>query len=263
MRLTMRSTTRRGARRGVALLGTAVMATTVLAGCGSDSDDSRDSGDSGDSGDSSSFVDQDAQAIMDAAEEATKNASSFRIVGEMQSDGSEASLDLVLATDGCEGTVGIDGSDVEVLKIGDEGWYRPTADFWRAQLGGAGMDDATLDQLLTQVEGKWITDEEGSFDDFCTIESFFDDADDADDDDDNSEASKGDVEDIDGVEAIAIDHESDGTPATLWVAVDEPHYAVRVDGGDEGSFDLTDFDEEVSFEAPADSDVVDLNSLMG
>lgn len=258
MRLTMRSTTRRGARRGVALLGTAVMATTVLAGCGSDSDDSEGSGDSGDS---SSFVDQDAQAIMDAAEEATKNASSFRIVGEMQSDGSEASLDLVLATDGCEGTVGIDGSDVEVLKIGDEGWYRPTADFWRAQLGGAGMDDATLDQLLSQVEGKWITDEEGSFDDFCTIESFFDDADD--EDDDNSEATKGDVEDIDGVEAIAIDHESDGTPATLWVAVDEPHYAVRVDGGDEGSFDLTDFDEDVSFEAPDDADVVDLNSLMG
>ena len=45
------------------------------------------------------------------------------------------------------------------------------------------------------------------------------------------------------------------------VAVGEPHYILRLDGGAEGSFGFSAFDEPFTTEAPPSSDVFDLAGL--
>lgn len=238
----------------MAFAGSVALAATALVGCGSDDgDNDGDDGDNGSSESGSDFADRDAQEILDAAEDATKNASSVHLAGSAEEDGEEVEIDLTLGEAGCEGTITAQGAEVEVLGVDGEGWFRASDAFWEQQAGEAAA------QILPLISGKWILDSEGQFEDFCSIETFFEGDDGESDERENLE--KGDVEDIDGTEAIALTYVEDGEDVTAWVAVDEPNYLLRVTNDQAGELNLSEFDEDVTFEAPAASEVVDLNDL--
>lgn len=247
----MRHTTQ-GLRRAAVFAGSAALAASVLVACGGDdSDGGNDDSDGGDSS-SSEFTDLEPQEILDAAEEATKGASSVHVSGTAEEDGQETELDLTLGEDGCEGTISLGGAEVEVLGADGQNWFRASDEFWEEQAG----EDAAV--LLPLVSGKWIVDSEGDFDDFCSIETFFEGDGDS---EEKEDLEKGDVEDVDGTEAIELTYVEDGSDVSAWIAVDEPNYLLRIVNDDAGEFTLSDFDEDVSFEAPDSADVVDLNDL--
>jgi len=216
-----------------------VAATAMLSGCGG------------------GFAEESPEAIGEAAEKDMKELSSVRIAGELISDGDEISVDMALSTDGdCEGTLGIQGGKTEIRSVGGQTWMKPDAAFWEASAG----EQAEMVQGV--VGDKWVVLGEGEgFSELCDLDELLDGV----DDDDESKGENEGTEDVDGTEAVKVTGETDeGDPVTVWVATDEPHYILKmeVDTGEEpGTITFSDFDEELTVEAPAEDEVIDLDEL--
>ena len=72
------------------------------------------------------------------------------------------------------------------------------------------------------------------------------------------------TEQIDGQEVVKVEQSDDTGTATGYVLVDGKHYLVRLErteGNEPGHLEFTDFNKGFDVTAPADNDVVDLNSL--
>lgn len=227
-------------------MGIAIAATML--GCGGD--DGGDGGDDG--GDSSGFAEESAEDIVAAAQKAMGDLESVHLSGDIDSDGSTIALDLSLSTTGsCAGDVTIDGGGLEVLQVDGEGWFKADDAFWQAQA----PDQA--EAIIAAAGGKWVVDTDGQFTSFCDLESFLEEVVSP---DDENEFEKGDTTDVDGDEAIEIT----GDDSSAFIATDEPHYILKLEGtaeGEEGSMTFSDFDEEIEVEAPAEDDIVDLDQL--
>jgi hypothetical protein len=223
-----------------AALAGAAMATT-LAACGG-----------------GGFAEESPEKIGEAAEKDMKALKSVRISGELVNDGEEISVDMALTTDGdCEGTLGIQGGKTEIRSLGGETWMKPDAAFWEASAG----EQAALIQGV--VGDKWVVlGDDQDFAELCDLDELLEQM--GDDEDDDKAEVEG-TEDVDGTEAVKVTGETDeGDPVTVWVAVEEPHHILKmeVDQGDEpGEIVFSEFDEELSVEAPADDEVIDLDKL--
>lgn len=119
-----------GRRLPLALL----LATAALAGCGG----------SGSSGEAS----KSGSAILADARHAALAAESVRIVGAVRNAGQVISLDLSVAQRSGGGTVMLDGSKVDVVRVGHTMYIRAGANFYR-RFGAA----AAAAQPLA---GKWV-----------------------------------------------------------------------------------------------------------
>jgi hypothetical protein len=218
----------------------AVAVATTLSACGGD------------------FAEESPDAIGEAAEKDMKALKSVRIAGELVEDGEKVSVDMALSTKGdCEGTLGIQGGETQIRSLGGETWMKPDAAFWEASAGG----DAAMVQGV--VGDKWVVlGDEEDFAELCDLDELLDSMN---DDEDDSKAETQGTEDVDGTEAVKVTGETDeGDPVTVWVAVDEPHYILKmqVDQGSEpGEITFSEFDEELSVEAPAEDEVIDLAQL--
>ncbi len=204
------------------------------------------------------FAEESPDAIGEAAEKDMKALKSVRIAGELVEEGEKVSVDMALSTKGdCEGTLGIQGGETQIRSLDGETWMKPDAAFWEASAG----DDAAMVQGV--VGDKWVVlgDEEG-FAELCDLDELLDSMN---DDEDDSKAETQGTEDVDGTEAVKVTGETDeGDPVTVWVAVDEPHHILKmeVDQGEEpGQITFSEFDEELSVEAPAEDEVIDLARL--
>jgi hypothetical protein len=104
------------------------------------------------------------------------------------------------------------------------------------------------------------------FDQFCDVDLLLDQLLQNDTEDDAT-FTKGDSTDVDGDKAIAVDRESDEDgKSTGYVLVDDPHYLVKIEkteGDDTGSVTFSEFDQDFDVEAPADDEIIDLNTLGG
>jgi hypothetical protein len=119
-----------GRRLPLALL----LATGALAGCGG----------SGSSGEAS----KSGPAILADARQAALAADSVRIVGAVHNAKEQISLDLSLAKGSGGGTMTLDGSKVDIIRVGNTAYIRAGADFYRRF--GAGAAAGRL------VAGKWV-----------------------------------------------------------------------------------------------------------
>ncbi len=229
----------------------ALSALGVLAACGG-------GGESGDSGESA-FAKESASAIEKASIEDMNALEAVHMKGEVTQQGSEIGLDLSLTTEGdCTGTISRgDSGSAEVVTLDGTSWFKPDEEFWRAQAGPA------AEQIISTVGDDWVQLPEGdeSFASFCDLDELLDQI----DDDQDKPSEKGDTEDVDGQEAIQLSREDaqDGT-ITAWVAVDDPHYILKVeqtDGESPGSFSFSEFDEDASIAAPAEDEVITVEEL--
>ncbi len=244
----MTSWTRRAATAAVL-----VTTSASLVACGGDSEtDATDDS-------SSAFAEQDGSAIRDAAGEAMGGLESLRVQGDLTVDGQEISLELAASTGGdCTGTIGIDGAEAEVLSVDGESWFRPSEEFWQAQAG------SQADQIIDLVDGRWVVlGEDDGFSEFCDLDELLDEL--VDDSDEDTTYETGETSDVDGTSAVAVvSTDEDGEVSTGFVAVDEPHYLLRIEkteGEDPGSVVFSGFDEEVGASAPADDEIVNLDEL--
>jgi hypothetical protein len=198
------------------------------------------------------FADKSAKDIIDASSTDMGKLKSVHLDADITSEGSNITMDLSLDTDGnCEGSVGVGGGTAEILGIGDQAWYKADEEFWRSQAA----DQA--DQIIALVGDKWVVDPNGQFSSFCDLDGLLEDIGDP----EGVEDAKTDgTDDVDGDEAVKVVGDDDGSETTAYVAVDSPHYILKVvvTGDDEGEASFSAFDEDVDVEAPAEADTITL-----
>jgi hypothetical protein len=233
-------------RRGVA--ATLALITTLTA-CGA----------GGDPADGDSFVGQSAAEIQAQVVADMAKLKSVRLSGELIQNAQEIGIDLALNTDGmCAGSLALMGGSAEIIAGPDGQFIKGDEGFWSGMAGG----EAAAAQVTALLGEKWakMPQAEGGFAEFCDLDGLLDEFDSV--DSSEGEATIGGQEEIGGVLALElISDDEDAT--TAWVAIDAPHYIVKVTaaGEDAGSIVFTDFDKPVDAQAPAADDVVDLSKF--
>ena len=231
----------------------------TLTGCGGG--DGGDSGDASGGGSGEDFTKQSAEAIVETAKSDMSKLKAVKMSGSLTNDGQEISIDLQAGSGGnCIGSLGLGDGSTEILGVDGKTWMRPDEAFWRTFAGDG------VDQLLAIVGDKWVVIPSGedSFNEFCDVDELLDQLLEE-DDSDGSTYEKAGEDELDGDDVIKIDNvdPEDGT-STGFVLVDSPHYLVKIEkteGDEPGSITFSEFNEEFDVEAPADDEVIDLDSL--
>jgi len=197
-----------------------------------------------------------AQEILTKATAAANAASSVRIAGNVDQDGQQVSLDLMLGKDVADGTLGIKGQQVDVRLVDGKFYLRAPAAFYEA-IGGGG---AAIGQL---VGDKWFSvplDNSAAAAKFAAFQGFtnknelFDTL--------LKDASKATVKgtgDVSGQPVVLLDDSEGGV---LAVATTGEPYPIQVRGSssdNSGTLNFTDWNAPVNVTAPADA--IDLGSL--
>ena len=221
----------------------------VASGCGGD--DKSDAADA--------FAKKKADDIVSTAKADMKKLDSVHYAGQLSSDGQEISLDIQASSAGdCTGSFGVGEGSAEVLGVDGKTWFKPNEAFWQAQ----SPDQA--DAIIAAVGDKWVADSSGEFAQFCDLDSMLDDV--LDQSTDGATYTVDGTEEIDGETVVKVDREEEGVDGVSsgYVLADSPHYLVKIEktsGTDAGTLTFTDFNEDVTVEAPADDEVVDLNNI--
>lgn len=234
--------------RAAAALG----AVLVLAvGCGGN--DGNGSG----SGADSAFAKESGDKIA-AASKADMNAlDEVKFSGDITSDGQKITLDMQASSAGdCTGTIGLGGGTAQILAKDGTNWFKPDEAFWRANAA----DQA--DAIISAVGDKWVLDTDSSFAQFCDLNAFFDNL-------FKSDSTSGaykttGTDEIDGDQVVKVERTDDKGTSVGYVRIDGDHYLLkleRTEGAEPGHIEFSDFNKQFDVTAPADDDVVDLNSL--
>jgi hypothetical protein len=190
--------------------------------------------------------------ILDKATAALESAKSYRIKGDIDSDGQKLSLDFKISGKNLLGSITSEGATIELLSIGGQNYIRPDEAFWKANAGDAG---ATMAQLMGD---KWarLSTTDKNFTQLFKIT-------------DPSELlkpkgqlSKGETKQVTGGNAVAV-IESGADGGTLWVATTGQPYPLMLEGPkNKGQLTFSDFGASFSdVVGPADTDVIDLDKL--
>ncbi|MEV0221223.1 hypothetical protein [Streptomyces sp. NPDC050704] len=247
-------------RTALAALCLAAAATVSLTGClpGEDKADSEPKG---------PFAGLTGGEIADRAVKATSNASSLRMKGDIQEDGSRISLDMKLDKKGeCAGTMSENGQGkADLLKTGDTLYMKYDEKFLRAQGKAEGDSEADTDGVVEVLAGKWTkmaatgadAKELAGFCDLDSVVSEFQEG--------STAATRGRTTTVDGTPAIVL-REKDGKDVyTLYVATEGKPYLLKVvsdSAKDPGTVTFSDFDKPVPTEAPRGK-VIDLDAMGG
>lgn len=231
--------------RAVAAFGVlGVLALT--AGCGGKDD-----------GADSAFAKEAGDKIADSAKAEMKGLDEVKFSGEITSESQKITVDIQADSGGdCTGTIGLGGGTAKVLAKGGTSWFKPDEEFWRANAGDS------ADAIIQAVGDKWVLDTSSNFSQFCDLDAFFDNL--FKDDKGAGPYKNTGTDEIDGKKVVKVEQDDDRGTATGYVLVDGKHYLVkleRTEGAEPGHLDFTDFNQAFDVTAPADDDVVDLNSL--
>lgn len=239
-------------------VGAAVAALAFLAGCGDDdsgSDPGADESSASESASEEEFTELSGKEISDISKADMLELESLRYAGELVSNGAPLGLDVQASTDGsCAGSLDLNGGVVELLAADGKAWYRPDEAFWRAN---AGQD---ADQVIAAVGDKWVVDTRGDFSQFCDLSGFLGSI----FEDDGSESTYEVVgtEELDGQEVVEVTNTDADGAATGYVLVEGEHYLVKVErteGDNPGELNFSAFNEDVTVEAPAEDEQIDLS----
>lgn len=252
-------------KRATAGLGAGVLILAgLLGGCGGDDGDDGDKGadrDDTPAATSSSpaqnaegFADQGYEDIKQAALDAMAELESVHVEADIQSEGQGAQLDVSMSADGnCTGTVSFGGISVEVLQAEDGAWFKPSQELLQQQFG----DQAPA--VSDFVGDSWVADTNGDVTPTnCDLEGFIQQviADEA--DETNTEVAG--VEDLDGEDVVRLNFTNEQGDGSAYILAEGEHYLAKleVQGDEPGTVMFSEFNEEVSTEAPAPDEVVDL-----
>jgi hypothetical protein len=224
----------------------------LAAGCGGKDDDGDGAG-----GADSAFAKQSGDKIAETAKAEMKALDEVKFTGEIASGGDSVSLDIQASSTGdCTGTIGIGDGTAEVLAKDGTNWFRPDEAFWRANAADS------ADAIIAAVGDKWVLDTNANFAQFCDLEAFFDNV--FKDEGDGGTYKTTGTETIDGEDVVKVEQSDDDGTATGYVLIDGKHYLVKIErteGDEPGKIEFSDFNEKFDVEAPADDEVIDLDSL--
>lgn len=193
--------------------------------------------------------DLEPDEILEEAQGALASAESVHVEGTITEQDVTFTLDLTYSGANIEGSVDILGVTAEVIKVGADIYVMADTSLFAQFL------PAEQQQLLALIEGKWVKVDQSlavmfipgvplSLEDYFTF---------------TEPLEKGEVSTENGVQVITVT-DADGVEAQ--VAIEGEPYLLSIADGNEG-FTFSDFDEEVTVEAPAEADVLDVMALLG
>jgi outer membrane murein-binding lipoprotein Lpp len=143
--------------RGRITVAAIAAASVILAGCSSASSGSGSSGAPGSSSSSSSSTASDiaslpAEQIVSKAIASLRGAKSFRVAGTVVEGADRTDIDLGLTDTGSAGTVAVSGTEVQVIVIGTDGYFKASDAAWRKLLAGR----PNVEAIVQLLRGKWI-----------------------------------------------------------------------------------------------------------
>ncbi len=223
------------------VLATVLVAGLALTACGG-SDEPKSNG----------VADKSAQQIVDASKAAMKDVGSVHLKGSVKVDGEDMTVDAKVRTAAKEGTgtLTVKGSKVELIRKGDQIYFKAPTPFY--------TDLGVPAQLATLMGGRWlVAPATGQFADLAT---FFDV-----DDMLKPEGSieKGSQTKVNGESVIEVKDTSADSPGSLYVRTTGKPLVEQIKSTGEGSgtIDFSEYGETVTVEAPKDA--VDLSKLTG
>jgi hypothetical protein len=234
---------------------------TALTGCQSGKDKAEDKG---------PFAGLTGAQIADRALDATTDASSVRLKGDIADDESSGTITIDMAMNKkgeCAGTMSMGGQGkADLIKVGDTVYMKYDEAFLRAQAEGDSASDT--DAAVAMLAGKWTrmaaTGEDAKdIAGFCDLDTVLDGA-------ENGKGAtagtrKGAAATVDGTPAVTL-HEKEGSGTyKMYVASEGKPYVLRIDsltGKDKDSLLFTDYNEPVPAEKPAGK-ILDLDKLSG
>lgn len=224
------------ARRGLIVLAALV---ALLGACGGGSSSNGEAG-------------KTPKQILADARRAARDAGSFRVKGTIDDAGQAIRLDLHVGRDGGTGSMTVQGSKIDVIRIGDTVYLRTGSAFYEKV--GAGK---SVGQLLA---GKWLKAPATSasfrdlarltdVDRFMTLAL-----------DPGGTVTKGDETTVDGQKTIELKSSKGGS---LFVATTGKPYPVQLHGGDTTTGKVVFSDWGAKVDAKAPKGAVDLSALGG
>ncbi|BCL28372.1 hypothetical protein ACFFS2_10605 [Streptomyces aurantiacus] len=258
-------------RTALAALCLAAAATVSLTGClpGEDKADKADKADTAATAAArpkGPFAGLTGGEIADRSVDATSNASSLRMKGDLlDDDGSRIVLDMTLDKKGrCAGTMSANGEgEAELMMTGDTLYMKYDEKFLRAQDKDAPQEET--DGVVAMLAGKWTKMSATGSDakditGFCDLDTVLADFEDVD-----SDATRGKTATVDGTPAIVLSEKDGKDAATLYVATEGKPYLLKVvskSAKEPATISFSDFDTPVPAETPKGK-VIDLDALGG
>jgi hypothetical protein len=181
-----------------------------------------------------------------------KTVSSVHVNGTVNSSGQDISLNLTLGTQGCTGTMGINGEGSFILlKIGKTLWIKPDDTFWKH---AAGSDASSA--VMSLLSGKYIKPS-GKGSSLASIGALCDPAQFAKSFGGNMTGMvKGATTTIAGQPALQIKDASD--PASAYVTVSaHPEFLRLAGGGSNGQLDFARYNAPLHLTPPPAAKVLD------
>jgi hypothetical protein len=229
--------------------GTAVAATAlVLSACGIVS-----------SGDD--FLDQSPRSMAKTAFADMRDVSSMRILGSYEDD--ELGLtrvDVSLDKTSCTATLRTEAGVLRIVTNPEGAWVQGDEHFWRAKASSPGQAD-----LLGSYASSWVAvRKKQGFRQLCDLDTFVKNFK-VDKDDTDDTIDVGDVEEVGDLDAVALNGRDGKERVTAWVAVEAPHYVVKLaptdDKGMRDEFFFSSFGLRVDAESPDEKDVLTVPGL--
>jgi hypothetical protein len=190
--------------------------------------------------------------ILDKAKTALAGASSFRAKGDINAEGQKIAIDLKSKGNDLTGTLGVNGAEMQILRVGSDIYLKGSAAFWKT------VDPQRGETIAALLGDKWakapsstagIGDLASLADPSKLLKA-------------DGTVTKADTKTINGVEAIGLkDSSGEGT---LYIATVGEPYPLQIMGpANEGEITFSEFGAEVDIKAPASTEVVDLSKLTG
>jgi hypothetical protein len=194
----------------------------------------------------------DAEDIVTRSRDALVRATTYRMSGQMTSNGQTAKIDLHNGGRNVKGTIEIEGRSLEILRIGDDLYMKASDEFWKQFI------PAKQQSVLGLLSGKYVK-VDATNESFSALTEAFDASEIVKAD---GNVTKSSPTTINGTPAIGLSGGPD--KSTLYVAtVGEPN-PLRIEApSGQGTIDFTDYGRPIEFDAPASSEVFDLKSVMG
>jgi hypothetical protein len=186
---------------------------------------------------------QSPTAILAAATSAIDGVSEVHVAGSGVSGRTSISLDLhLVASEGGEGTVALDGSSFQFVVIGNEGYFKASPGFWKR------YTNATIAQL---VKNRWFkvptTGAFASFTEFSNIHKLFSGLLGS-----HGTLAKGQLTTLRAQRVIPLIDKTQG--GTLYVAATGKPYPVEIaNPGQHGVIVIDKIDQPVRLTAPSDA----------
>lgn len=195
--------------------------------------------------------DVSADEILNEVISALNAASSVHITGDLDNQGSPLKIDVTLSGEGSgssTGTLTVNGEANQLVSVGEQTWVAPPDSYWTTK----GITETDL----ADYSGKFIavppTDTSLSvFTDFSGLVTSLSSH--------GGEVSKGDQSTVEGVPVIElIDGKDQGV---LFVSLQGDALPLKTQSKDGQELYLSDWNQPLTVEAPAEADVVDLSTL--